>query len=280
MSERNKNRKEKIPIKENINPCKEIIQIVSKVIQYKLLFIKQNENKHLINSQKYIENLENNNNIQFKKFEEHIEIGENYDENGHKNGFFIQKWVDGKECFVNFIKDKINGWAKLNNLEIKILGEFNNNFLNGYGEVFFTEENRIQKGYWVNGVIGGVGYEKTSNYIYSGSFINGKKNGYGTQIWRDKAKYEGEWKDNQFSGYGIYYFPDGKKYIGEWENSCKNGFGELSLINGRKYVGFYKNDKKEGFGISYLNDNSFTINFWKNGKKHGLEKYIIGNKVI
>ena len=135
------------------------------------------------------------------------------------------------------------------------------------------------KGYWINGIIGGVGYEKSSNYIYSGCFIYDKKNGYGTQIWRDKAKYEGEWKDNHFNGYGIYYFPDGKKYIGEWENSCKNGFGEFYLIDGRKYVGYYKNDKKEGFGIYYLNENNFSINFWKNGKKHGLGKSIKGNIV-
>ena len=153
-------------------------------------------------------------------------------------------------------------------------GEFSNNFLNGYGEVLYIDENKLKKGYWINGILGGVGYEKSSNYVYRGCFINGEKNGYGAQIWDDMAKYEGEWKDNNFNGYGIYYFADGAKYIGEWKNSCKNGFGEIFLNDGKKYIGFFKNDQKVGFGICYINKNNFSLNFWEKGEKNGLGKYI------
>ena len=167
----------------------------------------------------------------------------------------------------------------MNNLQIVIKGEFFNNVLNGYGEIMFIEENKLLIGFWINGTLGGIGIEKTLDYIYRGCFIYNKKNGFGTQIWNDLSKYEGEWKDNQFNGFGIYYFPDGKKYLGEWEKSCKNGFGEYYLNNGRKFVGFYKKDQRNGFGIYYYNDNIFRINFWENGRRHGLGKYIKGNDV-
>ena len=158
-------------------------------------------------------------------------------------------------------------------------GEFVNNTLNGYGEVLYTDKNKLQKGYWINGILGGVGFEKSSNYVYRGYFINSEKNGYGIQIWDDMAKYEGEWKDNNFNGYGIYYFSDGTKYEGEWKNSCKNGFGELFLNEGKKYLGFFKNDKKEGFGIYFIKKNNFILNFWEKGKIHGLGKQIEENDI-
>ena len=165
----------------------------------------------------------------------------------------------------------------MNNLQIVIKGEFFNNVLNGYGEVIYTEENKLLIGFWINGILGGIGIEKTIDYIYRGCFICNKKDGYGTQIWNDSSKYEGEWKDDQYDGYGIYCFPNGKKYSGEWEKSCKNGFGEFNLNNGRKFVGFYKKDQRNGFGIYYLGNNIFSVNFWENGRRHGLGKYIKGD---
>ena len=84
-------------------------------------------------------------------------------------------------------------------MQVLITGEFSNNFLNGYGEVYYTKEKKILKGYYIRGVLGGVGYEKSSVYIYRGNFIYGDKNGIGTQIWNDMAKYEAKWKDNQFN---------------------------------------------------------------------------------
>ena len=200
---------------------------------------------------------------------------ERYDENNLKNGFFIQKWKNGKKFIGYFLKNKINGWVKFDNLEVEISGEFSNNFLNGYGEVYNIEENKLNIGYYINGILGGIGCEKGSDYIYLGYFIRGEKNGYGKQIWDDMATYEGEWKDDDFNGFGIYYYKnEEKKYIGEWKNSCKNGFGEMTWSDGKKYVGYFVNDKKDGFGIYYLKKDNFIINFWKCGKRHGLGKYI------
>ena len=140
-------------------------------------------------------------------------------------------------------------------------------------------ENKLIKGYWINGILGGTGCEIGSDYIYLGYFVDNEKNGCGTQIWDDEAKYQGEWKDNKFEGYGIYYYPDGKIYMGQWSNSYKNGFGELIWPDGKKYVGFYLEDQKDGFGIYYIKKYCFIISFWKNGKRHGLGKYIKGEQI-
>ena len=213
------------------------------------------------------------------KYEDYIEIVEKIDENKMKNGFCVQKWKNGKKFTGIFLNNKIKGWAKLNNLEMEICGEFSDDFLNGYGEVINYVENKLYEGYWIQGVLGGVGSEKGENYIYLGNFITNQKEGYGKQIWDDMDMYEGEWKDNDFNGYGIYYYHNGKQYTGEWEKSCKSGFGELSYPEGKKYVGYFKNDSKNGFGIYYIKKGNLTINFWKDGKRHGLGKYFNNNTI-
>ena len=274
--------KKNISICDSLNPFLDINPIVSIYFYIIDYIIKQNEN-YLKNSINHDNNNNHNNNININitsiLYEDHFEIVEKYDEEGLKNGFFVQRWNDGKYLLGHYEKGKIDGWAQLNNLKIKMEGQFSQNKINGYGEVYNMEDNKLLKGYWINGILGGVGLEKGPDYIYFGYFIKSDKNGYGTQIWDDKSKYEGEWKDNEFSGYGIYYFPDGRKYIGEWEHSVKNGFGKYSWPDGKIYVGYFENDKKDGFGIYYLKKNHYIINFWKDGKRDGLGKYIKENYI-
>ena len=40
------------------------------------------------------------------------------------------------------------------------------------------------------------------------------KHGQGTQIWKDGAKYEGEWKDGKANGKGVFYHVNGDIYEG------------------------------------------------------------------
>lgn len=36
--------------------------------------------------------------------------------------------------------------------------------------------------------------------IYTGEMLFGKKDGKGTQVWRDGSRYEGEWMDDKANG--------------------------------------------------------------------------------
>lgn len=42
------------------------------------------------------------------------------------------------------------------------------------------------------------------------------QHGYGIEVWRDNAKYEGEYQDSKKHGKGTLYFADGSKYEGEF----------------------------------------------------------------
>jgi len=204
---------------------------------------------------------------------------ENKNKDNLKNRFCVRKWRDGSKFIGLLEQNKVNGWSKLKNLVFEIRGEFSDNNLNGYGEVLNKEENRIFKGFWINGVLGGTGFEIDSNYSYKGFFMNSQKYGYGIQIWKDGSIYKGEWAKDEYDGFGIYYFPNKQIYHGHWKNNKKCGFGEFSWPNGKKYVGFYKDDKKDGFGFYYLKKGCYSINFWKKGKKHGLGRLINENNV-
>ena len=99
---------------------------------------------------------------------------ENY-ENNIKNGFFIQKWIEGKICKGNYLNNKMNGWGILDNNEINIKGNFFNNILEGYGETYNKEEKITYKGYWEKGLLEGIGQQFNDIFLYEGYFINGKK---------------------------------------------------------------------------------------------------------
>ena len=55
--------------------------------------------------------------------------------------------------------------------------------------------------------------------LYKGSFINNKREGFGTFVSPSGFKYEGEWKDNRRNGKGKKKWPDGDIYEGE----CRGG---------------------------------------------------------
>ena len=209
-----------------------------------------------------------------------MEIVENY-ENNIKNGYFIQKWNNGKICEGYYINNEMSGWGHLDNLEIDIRGYFHKGILEGYGEVYNKVENIKYKGYWKNGILDGIGIQFDENCLYEGEFINSKINGIGSQIYvKESEKYEGEWKNGVYEGFGIYYYSSGIKYIGHFKNNCKEGIGELILDNGKKFFGFFKEDSRYGLGI-YLNEKqNISICFYKGDKKDVAEKNIINKTKV
>lgn len=63
--------------------------------------------------------------------------------------------------------------------------------------------------------------ENVDGSIYSGNMrraSNGEllKHGKGVQIWKDGAKYEGEWINNKAQGRGVFVHPNGDLYEGEF----------------------------------------------------------------
>ena len=46
--------------------------------------------------------------------------------------------------------------------------------------------------------------------------MDGKKNGFGIQKWKDGSKYKGNYVRDQAKGWGIFYHADGDVYKGLW----------------------------------------------------------------
>jgi len=45
--------------------------------------------------------------------------------------------------------------------------------------------------------------------------------GFGTMVYTNGDKYEGNWENNDRSGIGIFTWANGNKFEGEWKNNKK-----------------------------------------------------------
>ena len=101
------------------------------------------------------------------------------DENGLKEGFGVQKWKDGSKYSGMFKQNKASGLGIFIHPDgDKYQGEFENDRANGFG-IYVHENGAIYYGQWSDDSQYDIGYEEwTDSSRYSGSYVNGKKEGY------------------------------------------------------------------------------------------------------
>ncbi len=105
---------------------------------------------------------------------------------------------------------------------------------------------------------------------YVGEAVADQPNGYGTRVWTDGSKYEGEWKFGKYDGQGTYTNKDGSAWTGEFKNGEKrNGKGAICYETGNKYVGEIVNGKREGKGKFYWSDGDAFEGAFVNDKREG-----------
>lgn len=83
------------------------------------------------------------------------------------------------------------------------------------------------------------------------------KQGQGTQIWIDGARYVGQWNEGRACGQGTFYHTNGDIFKGEFQNDKANGFGKYEHKSGQTYEGDWVEDLQEGRGKETLADGSF-----------------------
>lgn len=71
--------------------------------------------------------------------------------------------------------------------------------------------------------------------------------------------YDGGLKDGKKDGFGKNIYQDGAVYEGDWKNDKRDGKGSLTDIEGNKYTGEWKNDKKEGEGMTLMKSSAENI---------------------
>ncbi len=105
-----------------------------------------------------------------------------------------------------------------------------------------------------------------------------KHNCYGSFIFEDGARYDGEWRENKYHGQGTYLFANGDKYTGEFKQDKSDGHGTFYYADGDKYVGEYRGDLRHGRGIYTFGPKSqFAgdkyVGEYKDGQYHGYGTY-------
>ena len=168
-------------------------------------------------------------------------------------------------------------------------GSWNNDQLNGWCRVIFSNsmvmDGKISlfiKGFYKNGIIDGKGkfYNIEETLKYEGDFVNGKKEGKGTEITED-IKYEGEFKCNKRNGLGkIEFLKSGDIFEGKFlENKMNEGIFIWKNTQ-NSFKGSFVNNKMDGYGIFTTSTGQIYKGNYKEGKKDGQGLIIENEKII
>lgn len=99
---------------------------------------------------------------------------------------------------------------------------------------------------------------------YRGGCANGKANGLGTAIGRDK--YVGNFVDGAAQGRGLYSWSNGDSYDGEFSKNELNGKGAFKWHSGESYIGGFVNGNRTGNGEYTYKDGKTLKGFFLDNK--------------
>ena len=108
---------------------------------------------------------------------------------------------------------------------------------------------------------------------YSGTWLKGKKSGFGTMTYANGAIYQGNWVENKREGNGTFTTNTEEcGYEGEWKNDVRHGKGREIYENGDEYEGEFVDGKKHGEGIMYHKNGECYKEIWENGELQDKEQ--------
>ena len=134
--------------------------------------------------------------------------------------------------------------------------------------------------------------KKDGSTSYKGELsADGKRDGWGADLWSSNGSYWGMFSEDKRSGNGLYIAskktmtlnncPDCVFFVGDWENNDKSGKGSCYDSRGNLiYYGYFENDKPTEtypmtgydtykFEIEENQDGSYYIGETRDGKRHG-----------
>ena len=185
------------------------------------------------------------------------------------NGFLLGQGIiifsNGEILTGNFLRGKMNGNGEHVRKDGSIYkGVFKNGKYDGLGKEFFEDGTKFE-GFYTDGQKKYGTFLWNNGSKYQGQFLNGVFHGKGVYSWANNKTYNGNWANGKMNGKGKFSYPDGSYYEGEFINGKKCGFGLYKWENDKYYEGKWKNDKQNGFGI-YHEKNKVIKGFWIDGK--------------
>jgi hypothetical protein len=180
--------------------------------------------------------------------QKHGHAAENYEDGskyegefkmGLKHGQGVFTYPDGASYSGGWIKDKQDGHGVYTDAEG---GESHNSHP---WKDFFYEGTRNDVGQPHK--FGSADYPDGSRY--TGELRDGKRMGFGKQVWPDGdaarladkslkypgVSYEGQWRDDLKHGTGVYKTPNGNVFQGKWVEGQKSGRGEVTYPDGTTF---------------------------------------------
>jgi hypothetical protein len=109
---------------------------------------------------------------------------------------------------------------------------------------------------------------------YDGETLDELPNGRGTMIFVETGeRYEGSWVEGKRTGYGRVTYANGDSFNGEWLNDRKQGTGTYNFADGRVLSSKWLNDQAEGTGTMKLPSSESYSGRWEGGELVGEVDY-------
>lgn len=157
------------------------------------------------------------------------------------------------------------------------IGKWSNNIRNGKGKIYGNDFKVICQ--WINDIpVPPYKIVYSDGIIYRG-FCNDemKPHGYGTMTNNDKTIYSGEWLNGKRNGMGIVNFENVEVRC-RWVNNISIAPYQIIYDDGSCYCGECNDQyQPHGYGAIKYYDKSTYTGYWLNGKRHGSGFYLFAN---
>ena len=102
---------------------------------------------------------------------------------------------------------------------------------------------------------------------FYGKFEAGQPlDGWGSMLYANGNRYDGEYRDGTRNGCGTFTFSNGRRYVGEFSNDLFSGRGVWMLENGDRYIGDFEFNKCNGEGMFIFVDGTSKSGIWQQGR--------------
>ncbi len=133
----------------------------------------------------------------------------------------------------DIVNGKRHGIGKLETSHGIYIGEFNEDYVTGYGE-----------------------FKGNDGGSYQGFWLNQEWQGPGMAVWPSGDRCMCEFKHDKMHGFASYTRNTGGKYIGYYDNGIKSGVGMIEFVSEKRkgdiYIGEIENDYMQGLGKYYF----------------------------
>lgn len=107
--------------------------------------------------------------------------------------------------------------------------------------------------------------DRFNRHNYTGSWVNGTREGNGTTFFRDGAVFSGLYKNGLETSVGTIRYPNGNMLEAEFQDGRIQGHGVFRYTNGDQREGFFRDNILDGQVIFTRHDGVTVIETWEDG---------------